>query len=232
MIQPVMIPIPHSHFPTHMPQQMQPIAPQQQQQPQQPQMQIIHPMEQMRPPMPPMMQPVPQVQQAQSQMPPNPIIQHIIQQIIAQKIMESQRAQEEMQRGQDEESRPEMEPRVPQRVQVPEGTYCVIKQSHIIKHAFLGMVGRLPIPEEVLTQLNRLPNREGIVVVSEQEPEENPQEVHMVQHQRTSPDEMNGRQTYARGLPVNIPVPMMQQEQQDAQEQQASASEESRPHCK
>ncbi|CAH0546946.1 unnamed protein product [Brassicogethes aeneus] len=201
MIQPVMIPIPHSHYPTHMPQQMASM-PQQQQ----PQIQFIHPMETMKPPMPPMMQQQNQIPQ-QNQMPPNPVIQHIIQQIIAQKIMESQRAQVEQQN--QESSQAEVE-RMPPRMQTE------------------GMMGRLPIPEEVLSQLNRLPNREGIVVVSEQEPEDNPQELQVIQHQRTSPEGMNGRQTYARGLPVDIPVPMMQQEQE--QEQKAAPSEETRPH--
>lgn len=112
----------------------------------------------------------------------------------------------------------------PQRYQmVPEG---MISQRLPIPD---DVAQRLPIPEEVLTQINRLPNRDMIVAVSEQEPEEVPQqEMRIVQQPRQNAVEMNGRQAYARGIPVHIPVAMMQQEQQ---EPQAQASEETRPHC-
>lgn len=50
----------------------------------------------------------------------------------------------------------------------------------------------------------------------------------VVQQQRENAREMNGRQTYARGLrPVHIPVPMMQPVH-EAPEQDEST----RPHCK
>ncbi|KAJ8943791.1 hypothetical protein NQ318_012436 [Aromia moschata] len=93
------------------------------------------------------------------------------------------------------------------------------------------MIGqRIPIPEEVLSQLNRLPNRDVIVAVSEPESDENSQEMRFVQEPRQTASEMNGRQTYARGLPIHIPVSMMPQETEQEQEPQAVASEEPRPH--
>lgn len=209
MIQPVVIPIPQGHYPTHMPQQMRPMPPQFQPHPPQyqPQPQFpqpvhrFHPMEQMRPPMPPQQQ---QQQQQQPEFPPSSILQHIAQQIIAQKIMEGQKASEESGQEQQEDQ-------------------------------------RIPLPEEVLTQLNRLPNRDVIVAVSEPEQdggEQPQQEIRVVQEQRQSPHEMNGRQTYGRGMMV--PVAMIAQQQQPqreqqpttAQEPQAAATEEARPHCK
>lgn len=57
MIQPMMIPIPHSPFNTHMPQQMIPPMPQQQRQDQmRPMGPAVFQIENMRPPLPPMMQ--------------------------------------------------------------------------------------------------------------------------------------------------------------------------------
>ncbi|XP_065162476.1 transcription factor SPT20 homolog [Atheta coriaria] len=199
MIQPVMIPIPPAQFHTHMPMQAQ----------------SMHPMESMRPPMPnPMLMPhhpqQPQMQQqAQSQLPPNQILHQIAQQIIAQKLQ--QEAQEEIQNN---ELRSEQATPL-HRIELQRG---------------LGMA-RIPIPEEVLTQINRLPNRDVIVAVSHQdmsEESENP-EVRVVQHQRQGAQGITGRQSYARGLPVDIPVPMMQQEA-DEQEPHAQATEEQRPH--
>lgn len=69
------------------------------------------------------------------------------------------------------------------------------------------------------------------VTVSEHEAEELPHdEVRIVQHPRESAQEMNGRQSFARAMPVHIPVPMMQHLQQ--QEQQQQQQQQLRPHCK
>lgn len=95
------------------------------------------------------------------------------------------------------------------------------------------MAQRLPIPEEVLRQINRLPNHEVIVSV-EQEPASEEQQVRIIQHPRQSAQEMNGRQTYARAMPVHIPVQMMEPraERAETQEPQAAeATDEMRPHC-
>lgn len=235
MIQPVMIPILQTHFPTHMAQQLRPV-PQQHQQP--------YPMDSLRPPMPP------QVQQPEenNQLPPNQVLHQIAQEIIAQRIMEAQRAREEQQ-NQEMRSNPEQ-------------------------------MQKLPIPEEVLSQLNRLPNRDVIITVSQefddaQEPQGQveqmrgvkalPQEMNAPQQmmvqvpemrqdtqstpnemsimpavapeasqemkvfpQQRQAEEMNGRQVYGRALPIHIPVHMVQQGQA---EPRAAASEDSRPHC-
>nr|XP_023017225.1 putative uncharacterized protein DDB_G0271606 [Leptinotarsa decemlineata] len=173
----------------------------------------------------------PQIQQ--NELPPNPILHHIVQQIIAQKIIESQKLREEqmkeeqaqVQQQQQEERQPqvEMEEERPHRFEVPPQVPQVPSQN------LIGQ--RIPIPEEVLTQLNRLPNRDVIVAVAENDSEETPQDVRFVQEQRQGATEMNGRQTFARGLPVNIPIAMMPQEHESQeQEQQAASSEESRPH--
>ncbi|KAJ3629908.1 hypothetical protein MTP99_014271 [Tenebrio molitor] len=265
MIQPVMIPIPPQQFPTHMAQQLRPTS--QQHQP--------HPMETMRPPMPLQMQ-----HEDQNQLPPNQILHQIAQEIISQKIMEAQRAREE----QNENVRSNSEPN--HRFSVPEQ----------------AMAQRIPIPEEVLSQLNRLPNRDVIVTVSQQEFEdapheprdiqmhpqemrgvqqeirvipqemasipqeintvvremhsrpqevrpvpqkmeinseqgemrvgsqvaaEAPQEMHVVHQQRENAQEINGRQAYARVLPIHIPVHMIQQGQIESRN---TPSEEARPH--
>lgn len=157
-----MIPIPQSKFQTHMPQQM----PRLMQNPDsmQPQMRypvppLMHSIEAMRPPMSPMMhiqiqtqaqpQQPQQTQQQTHEFPPNPILRHIVQQIIAQKIMEAQKAREEQARQQHfQQEQPQPSPfhlqeieenRMPHRFQVPP-----------------RMTGqRFPIPEEILTQLNR-----------------------------------------------------------------------------
>ncbi|KAL3285384.1 hypothetical protein HHI36_019490 [Cryptolaemus montrouzieri] len=254
MIQPVMIPIPHSQFPTHMAQQMSPQhmaspqmmahpvahAPQQiqvqehivfqpPQMPQQFRPYPPHPMETMRPPMPhpPMMPQQPQ-QQSNNEFPPNPILRHIAQQIIAQKIMEAQREREEQQ-TQEQRQHPE--------VSSEERTIRFPVSDNMIAQ-------RISIPEAVLSHLNRLPlNREVIVAVAEQPSneeqqssegqmqviqEQRPQEVRVVQEPRTNPSDMNGRQSYARSMPIDIPEPIMKQEQE--QEPEAQATEEMRPH--
>ena len=232
MIQPVVIPYgPATPFHTHMPQQMPPQMPPQMrpQMPFQMRPQMPHPMETLRPPMPGPMMPQPQEhqpqQEAQSFPLPNPFIQHIAQQLINQRIrMEMQRAQEAHHAAQEEAAqrengqnshetpmRPEMEAR-----QIPE----------------VVMAHKIPIPDEVLRQINRLPNHEVIVSVSE-ESEETPQEVRFIQQPRQNAQEMNGRQTYARGIPVHIPVPMMQsQESREAETHQnpSAINEELRPH--
>ncbi|CAH2010107.1 unnamed protein product [Acanthoscelides obtectus] len=292
MIQPVMIPIPATSYQTHMPQRMVP-PPMVQRAPMRGP--VVHPMEAMRPPMPPViqasiqMQEQPQAQQ-QPEFPPNPILHHIVQQIIAQKIMESQRAREEQMRQQQmqqmemqraqEIQRAQMIHRQMQEQQMREQAQQEqMEQEQRIPHRFdmppqAQVVQRIPIPEEVLTQLNRLPNRDVIVAVSsaegsssaEQEPQQTQQpqqqqtqpqpeqetvqppqqfqvqqEIRFVQEPRQSAVEMNGRQAYARAMPVDIPVAMMPQEQQepqqDQQEQQSEQtvaivpdSEEARPH--
>lgn len=228
MVQPVVIPYgPATPFHTHMPQQMPPqMRPQM---PPQMRPQMPHPMETLRPPMIDAIMSQSQEQsqpEAQAQIfpVPNPFIQQIAQQLINQRIrMEIQRAQEEAHRASQEEvqrenqnsneaqMRPEMEVR-----QMPE----------------VVMAQKIPIPDEVLRQINRLPNHDVIVSVSE-ESEENQPEVRFIQQPRQNAQEMNGRQTYARGMPVHIPVPMMQsQEQQESQQDAAAAatSEEMRPH--
>ncbi|KAF2901597.1 hypothetical protein ILUMI_04584, partial [Ignelater luminosus] len=218
MIQPVVIPIgPINPFQTHMPQQMRPSVQQQA-------MPMPHPMETLRPPMPgPVMS---QTSSQSAPVAPNPFIQHIAQQIINQRIrMEMQRAHEEAQRAAQEEAsqREEVSNEVPQ---------AEIEHRRI-PGAEVVMAQRIPIPEEILRQINRLPNHEVIVSVSEQEPEEAPQELRIIQHPRQSAQEMNGRQTYARGLPVHIPVPMMQQQEMPQEHQEhvaAATSEELRPH--
>ncbi|KAG5900432.1 hypothetical protein JTB14_029318 [Gonioctena quinquepunctata] len=194
-----------------------PQVPQQVQQYPRVQMQI-----QLRPQMPPQDQ-----QEQQSGMPPNPILQHIVQQIIAQKIMESQRAREEQMK--EEQAQQQQQPQVEVEEERPHRFHA--PQVPQIPQNLVGQ--RIPIPEEVLTQLNRLPNRDVIVAVSESDSdaEEAPQDIRFVQEQRQGASEMNGRQTLARGLPVDIPIAMMPQEQEPQEHQQeAAASEETRPH--
>ena len=195
MIQPVMIPLVGNHYATHMPQQAQTMPPQR----------PMHPMEAMRPPM--MQQEAPQ----DVPFPPLNVLHQIAQQIIAQRLMESQREQEEAQNTNDlsEESQ-----------QRPQGQHRFEMRPQMVPQ-------RMPIPEEVLTQINRLPNRD-MIVVQEQEQEEPQHEVRIVEQSRPNVPEYKARaQEYARGLPVQISVPMMQQE---PQEQQEAASEETRPH--
>lgn len=218
MIQPVMIPLVGNHYQTHMPQQMHPMPPQMQQ----PHGMPMHAIEGLRPPMPAQM--MSQQGAPDNQMPPSSVLHHIAQQIIAQRLMESQREQEEAQNTNELPQQETEQQQPPQRYQIPAET--VVSQRIPIPEE---VAQRLSIPEEVLTQINRLPNRD-MIVFSEQEPEEGaPQNVRIVQQPRENAAEVNGRQTYARGLPVHIPVPMMQQE---TQEPQAAASEETRPHCK
>lgn len=252
MIQPVMIPIPQTHFQTHMAQQMPQQMNQQMSQHIHPQLsqQMIQQMSQQMPPqMPPQMshqipqqasqqipqqifqhipqmmqhqqvpQQMPQQQQQnfmprqqsaesfradsqteQTQMPPNPLIHHIIQQII------NERLQAEKQNEMSHETNDIQN--TPAQYQMPPN------------------MDKLPIPEEVLSQINRLPNSRGVIVaVSEQEPEEAPEEIRLVQ-QRQNIQDMEGKQMYSREMMNAAPYQMIQEEQQ------AAASEESRPHCK
>lgn len=216
MIQPVMIPLVGNSYQTHMPQQMAPQV--QQVQPQQ-QSVPVHPMEALRPPLPVqiLQQQAPQ-QPQESHLPPSAVLHHIAQQIIAQRIMDAQREQEEAQNT-NELQQPEVEQQPqPQHYMIPDG---MVEQ-------------RIPIPEEILSQINRLPpGRGGMIVVSEQDSEEVPQqEMRIVQQPRQSASEMNGRQAYARGIPIPVPIMQQQETQQEVQEPQAVASEEARPHCK
>ncbi|KAL1489494.1 hypothetical protein ABEB36_014379 [Hypothenemus hampei] len=158
-----------------------------------------------------------QPQQAQQQdVSPNPIIHHIIQQIIAQKIMESQKASQEQQQQQENKVEPIEQPR---------------------PFPVRPMLG---LPEEVLTQLNRLPNSDRVIVaVSEPDTSEDDDDEDSTEEsqerggseQSVTQPEISHRQDYLRRLPVNIPVNMMQQQPQQQDEPQAQASEETRPHC-
>ncbi|KAK9881482.1 hypothetical protein WA026_016366 [Henosepilachna vigintioctopunctata] len=181
------------------------------------------PMETMRPPMPHphMMQ---QPQQSTNEFPPNPVLRQIAQHIIAQKIMEAQRQREEQHN--QEQARQEEVPSEERIMRFP-------VSDNMVAH-------RIPIPEAVLNHLNSLSaNREVIVAVAEQPSseeqqteeihDEKPQEVRVVQEPRTNPSEMNGRQTYGRAMPIDIPEQMMKQEEEQ-QEPEAQATEGMRPH--
>lgn len=152
MIQPVMIPIPQTSFQTHMPQQMAPPM-MQNSQPMRPPMHfpirppMRGPVEGMRPPMPIMQiqiqqqERAPQSQSQENEIPPSAIVQHIVQEIITRKIMEAQQAREEQlkQQQQQQQMNEIDEPRMPHRFQMPPGM----------------VANRIPIPEEIITQLNR-----------------------------------------------------------------------------
>ncbi|XP_076264948.1 uncharacterized protein LOC143199085 [Rhynchophorus ferrugineus] len=174
-------------------------------------------------PQQPQPQPQPQPPQPQQQpeqdneVSPNPVIQHIIQQIIAQKIMDIRRAQEQEQQMQESRER-QFQP--PQPANLPE-----------------RMVPRpmIPIPEEVLTHLNRLPNNERVIVaVSEPDSSEEDSSDESSASQESMPQpsqeqkqqvqEMPSREAYMRRLPVNIPVNMMQEQESSPE------SENTRPH--
>ncbi|XP_072394202.1 uncharacterized protein [Diabrotica undecimpunctata] len=243
MIQPVMIPIPQSPFNTHMPQQMAPMAAQRPEQMRPMGAPVFH-IENMRPPMmhqqPPSQMPVrppmqPQIQiqmqpqqpQQQGDFPPNPILQHIVQQIVAQKIMESQKLREQQMREQQQQQQQQQQ----QKEVRPEPAQEIEERPRFLQIEQIGQPingQRLPIPEEVLSQLNRLPNRDVIVAVSETDSEDAPQEVQYVQEQRQSANEMNGRQTYTRALPINLPVHIAPQDQESQEQEQQQ--EEIRPH--
>lgn len=294
MIQPVMIPIPHTAFQTHMPQQMPPQE--------QPFIQIraMHPMEAMRPPMPPMRPPMenmrppmeqyrpnmepmrpnmepmrppmrtmeqrpmmeqpriamerlairpnfepvsqslepqqqrseeveqqrppmfiprqiqihvepqqPQQQQQQPDAAPNPIIRHIIEQIIAQKIMDAQKANQENQQQSN----------VDQEVEGPRPIAIRPFPERVMPNGFP------PLPEEVLTKLKQLPSNDG-VIVAVSEPESSEEE----SGEESDESQEMARKPYMRSMPINIPVNMMQQQVPDQEEPQAVASEETRPH--
>lgn len=238
MIQPVMIPIPHSPYPTHMAQQMLPqqqsqypthmtqqMVPQQQPQPQQqepiPQAQVVEQIiveaqpQYQRQPIRPIIRPVEgvvrmgedmgrpdlgvmrppqyptQSNEESNDLPPVSVLRHIAQQIMLRKEQE-QRQNEEQNMAHKTVIHPVQENGIPQRI---------------------------PIPEALLSQLDKLPqSRGGVVIALTQDNQRDQQpagEIRMVQLQRQGPQEMNGRQTYARGLShVNIPVPMMQHYQQ------------------
>lgn len=126
---------------------------------------------------------------------PNPLIHHIIQQIINQR-MQAEKQNDMQQESNDVRS-------TPSQFEVPPA------------------MDRLPIPVEILRQINRLPGNRGVIVaVSEQEPEERSGEVQIVrQEPRQNAQEMNGKQVYQE------PVAVMQEQNQEA------SSEETRPHC-
>ncbi|XP_056635688.1 putative mediator of RNA polymerase II transcription subunit 12 [Diorhabda sublineata] len=246
MIHPIMIPIPQTQFQTHMPQQMAPMPQQRPEQmrpiiqietfrPSAPSMRPSVPsmrpsVPSMRPSMMPQQQPQEQIQMRpqiqihvqpqqpqQAEFPPNPILQHIVRQIVAQKIMESQRLREQQLREQQEEQQ--------QQQQVPsEVNQEVDERPRFVQIEQIGQpIGqhRFPLPEEILTQLNRLPNREVIVAVPDNASEEPQQDVQYVQQQRESANEMNGRQSYS-SVPMSIPVGMTHDQEATEPEQQAT----------
>ncbi|CAG9767828.1 unnamed protein product [Ceutorhynchus assimilis] len=157
----------------------------------------------------------PQQQPQQQQQPdnsPNPIIQHIIQQIITQKIMEAREKNPQPPVFQVPQERAQQMPQVAQR-----------------------MPPNFPLPEEVLTQLNRLPHNDRVIVAvhepesSEEDSSDESSDESQEMQQTPAPD--NNRQEYVRRLPVNIPVNMMQQQVPEQEETQTAASEEeTRPH--
>lgn len=227
MVQPIIVPLPG---PVNLPLQfhgnMQPqqpqMHPQQHMMPHQIEAIRAHTivMEQLpqRPPVPVQHNVPPHPNQIPQEMQhPNPLVQHIAQQIIAQHEMAAAAA------ASNNQHHEVPQPHVVQ--QIPHAKMPMPDARMHMPEAL--MTHRLPVPEEILTQINRLPNQDVIVSVSEHEAEEIPQEdIRIVQHARENAQEMNGRQGYARGLPVHIPVPMMQQIQQIPQQQE----QEARPH--
>ncbi|KAF5274642.1 hypothetical protein FQR65_LT16939 [Abscondita terminalis] len=169
----------------------------------------IQSMETMRPPMPgPIMQQQqqPQIQVEQVQAVPNPFIQQIVQQLIHQRIrMEMLRAQEEVMRVSSSEQREDSQ-----------NSNEVREQPEAPQMPQIVMAHKLPIPDEFQKNPKKL--RNDMV-------NNNPRE---------SSEEMNPRQGFARGIPVHIPVPMMQsQESSDSPQVSSAASnsnEEIRPH--
>lgn len=133
-----------------------------------------------------------------SQAPISPLVHHIIRQIMRQRLQAEK--QSEMAREGNN---------VPSQFEVPPA------------------VDRLPIPLEILRQINRLPGNRGVIVaVSQHEPEEANGEVQIIrQEPRDNAQEMNGKQ-------FQEPVIPMVQEQQQQQQQQEESAEETRPHCK
>ncbi|KRT86305.1 hypothetical protein AMK59_2824 [Oryctes borbonicus] len=235
MIQPIMIPIPHTNFQTHMPMQMQPQMipnnipnsmpngipngiphriPMQQQQP------PMHPMETMRPPMPMSMMPPQQQQPPQEpEFPPVQMLHRIAQQIIAQRLQMEQAAKNQDDSQSNEVNQSDED-------QPQEG-------QHFDQPEFM-MARGLPIPEEVLSQINRLPNSDVIVAVGQDHDEQNQEQQHeMQQHemqQQVDNNEhpVNIRIGYGRQLPElheNIPLRMVQ-----IQPESQPATDEMRPH--
>lgn len=222
--------------------------------------QPMHPMEQMRPPMPHpmMMMPPPQQQQSlqdqqqqqsqqQSHLPPSAVLHHIAQQIIMQQLEAKHRAAAAQAAAEDAQTNElgtnELKMSPLQRVQEMQ------RMSRIpIPAAILNELQRIPSNArgEVIVAVSQDPSSEESGEPQQMPPQQAQQQqqppqmpmmppqpadiVRVIQHARESAQGMNGRQTYARGLPVDIPVPMMQQE---AEERAAAASEqqeESRPH--
>lgn len=253
MVQPIIVPLGGSMGPIqfhggnlqHAPPQMRPQLPQMR-----PQMEPISAhtiiMEQLpqsqRPPVPVQHNMSPQSKQMPPQMMPpqmqhpNPLMQHIAQQIVAQHEQEmaaaaaSARQQQIMQHQQQQHQQPhEMPQHIMHEIshhQMPED-----RVHQISNNGIQDIASRFrTTPEEILSQINRLPNPEQVISVSvtEHDAEEIPNEhMRLVQHPRESAQEMNGRQSFARGLslPVHIPVPMMQHvPQMQSQDQQT------RPH--
>ena len=154
---------------------------------------VPHPMETLRPPMPV----TPMMNQPQPGFPPAQVLHHIAQQIIAQKLaMEAERNQEEDQTNDVAQHEPE-EPQQQQQQHDIQQLHVQQMPQNVVPQDFM-MAHRIPIPEEILSQINRLPNRDVILAVQEQDPEEQSGDVNVVQQQRESAQEMNGRQVYGR----------------------------------
>jgi len=203
MIQPVMVPLPAAQFNTHMPMRQMPPPRENFNYNPQPRREYIHPMEQMRPPLPP----------ARSENDiPNPILHHIAQQIIAAKLREEAEANNRM----------PMQGTTPlQRINP--------MPSNALPESQRFNPGRLPIPEEVLNQINRMSgNKDGnnVLIVSEESgsgddtgSSDNDQMdqiqsigLRLIQQQRDSAQVPGGRQAFARGMmsggPMQAPMGM------------------------
>lgn len=254
MIQPVMIPIPQTHFQTHMAQQMpqqmeQQMSQQIHQQMAQQMAQQMHPhiSQQMFQQVPQQM--APQIPQQATQQIPQQILQHLPEIMQHQQVPQEMPQQQHFIPRQQQSAESFRDDSQPEQAQIPRNPliHHIIQQiineriqaekqnemSHETndiqnipaQYQMPPNMDKLPIPEEVLSQINRLPNSRGVIVaVSEQEPEEAPEEIRLVQQRQNMPD-MEGKQMYAREMMNAAPY-------QIQEEQQATASEESRPHCK
>lgn len=113
--------------------------------------------------------------------PPNPIIQHIIQHIIAQKLQSEAMKYQEV--PQDISQQPAMEP---QMQYPPNRNYEMMRNV------------KLPIPEEILQQVDRLPHNGGVIIaVSEQEPKGQ-------QEMQNTPQESNQNDANFKPMPIQF----------------------------
>lgn len=230
MIQPVMIPIPQSHFPTHMAQQMKPVM----------QMQHIHPMETLRPPTPP-------APQEDEQFPPIQILRQIAHDIIAQGAMEVQQKQQKSASSHEQAPQFTIQDRQPLQ-EIPIPVEILSQLSRLPNQNIIVSVSR-PAMNEVPQDLSRVkmtPEFQGMqqeirefpgemISMPEADLKKNEENVAKDQIETTNmqPQQENvqvdNRQSYGRLLPINIPLHLMQEPQIKMQNSQP---EESRPHCK